>query len=294
MNIKVFTKSANDPRFEDMLRKFAKGTGADISSANQYEDCDVAVIFGSWKDRSDAHHVIKNDIVKKAKNFIVLETPVIGRGPVTNVMQDNWYRVGLNGFLADDGQYNNKNKDDSRWIEIKEKLGIRVEPYHSGDYIVVTLQVPGDASLRGIVIEQWAFNTVRTIRQVTKMPIYVRFPQVPKQWREDLLQAISSVKDVYFQTGTKENLLPTLKLAHCTVCYSSTMSVESLINGCPTIAVSPANFAYEIASHNISEIVEPLRPSREQWLHNLAYTTWHVDEIEKGLPWNHLKELIWY
>lgn len=292
MDIKVFLKSANDPRFAKMLEKFAKGANASISNSTHYEDCDVAVIFGSWKDRPDPHHVVKNDIVKKAKNYIVVETPVIGRGPVTNVMQDDWYRVGLNGFLADDGQFNNKNKDDSRWKEIKDKLNLTVEPYHTGDYIVVTLQVPGDASLRGIIIEQWALNTVRLIRQLTKKQIYVRFPQVPKQWRNDLLQKIQSIKDVYFQTGTKENLDPTLLLAHCTVCYSSTMSVDSLIKGCPTIAVSPANFAYDIAGHDVSEIVDPLRPPREQWLNNLAYTTWHVDEIEKGLPWNHLKELL--
>lgn len=298
MLIKIFNLSANDKRFADTLEKFAAGVNkvgddygdkAQVCNSSEYQDCDVAVFFGSWKPRTDLHHRVKNDIVHNAKHFIVLETPIIGRGPVTNVMQDDWYRIGLNGFLADDGEFNNKNRDASRWKLIQSKRNIELKPYHDGNFIVVTLQVPGDASMRGVSTEQWALESVEEIRKYTDMDIYVRFPQVPKTWREDILNKIKAKKNVVFQVGTKDNLIPTLDKAHCTVCFSSTMSVDSLINGCPTIAMSPANFAYELGSNSLSDIVNPKRPPREQWLNNLGYTTWHVDEIEQGLPWAHLR-----
>lgn len=297
MKVNIFTRSANDPRFEVMLRKFGEGVKAcgeevEFVTGLNYKECDVAVIFGSWKDRPHDHHVIKRDVVKRAKNFIVVETPIIGRGPVSNVMQDDWYRVGLNGFLADDGEFNNQDCDDARWKIFQHQRGIELKPYHSGEHIVIALQVPGDASMRGTSTERWAYESCLEIRKYTDMPIYVRFPQVPKEWNPVLLDAIANLdtQKVYFQTGTKENLIPTLDKAHCTVCFSSTMSVDSLINGCPTIAMSPANFAYDIASNKLSEIVDPKRPPREQWIHNLAYTTWFINEIQQGLPWLHLKE----
>jgi multimeric flavodoxin WrbA len=77
MKVNIFTRSANDPRFEVMLRQFGQGIQAcgeevQIVNSYNYQECDVAVIFGSWKDRPHDHHVVKRDVVKRAKNFIVL------------------------------------------------------------------------------------------------------------------------------------------------------------------------------------------------------------------------------
>lgn len=297
MKVGIFTKSANHPRFEKMLHKFAEGVKAsgdkvEIYTGDKYEKCDTAVIFGSWKDRPDAHHVVKNSVVKKAKNFIVCETPLIGRGPVANVMQDDWYRIGVNGFLADDGNFNNRNRPGDRWEKISDALKVDVQPYHSGSYIVVVLQVPGDASLRGQSIEKWAVDTCDWIRLYTDMPIVVRTPQVPKAFDMDLLGELEEIDGVQLQPGSKENLIPTLDGAWCTVTYSSGMGIDSLINGCPTIAMNQASFAYEISSNAIGEILDPECPDREQWLYDLSYAQWHVDEIKEGLPWRHLKEVL--
>ena len=114
MKVTIYGKSANHPRFEQTLMKFATGvidSGDDafLSYDEEYYDCDVAVIFGSWKDRDMTHHRVKRNIISKAKKFIVLETPIIGRGPVKDVMDDDWYRIGIGGFLADTGTFHNGN-----------------------------------------------------------------------------------------------------------------------------------------------------------------------------------------
>lgn len=290
MIVKVFTKSANDPRFVDTLHKFSEGVKASgdeckIVDHIQYEECDCAVFFGSWKDRPDAHHVVKNNIVKYANKFICLETPLLGRGPVTNVMQDDWYRIGVGGFLADTGNFNNKNRPSDRWEMISKRLGIGVKPYHDGDIILVTLQFPQDASLRGASIEKWALEQCSSIRATTDKPIVVRTPQVQKQFDVAVIEQIASIPGVMFQIGSKENLSPTLERASTVVTYSSGMGIDSLINGCATVASNPASFAYELCANTST-------PERDQWLADLAYAQWHIDEIQDGAPWRHLREVV--
>lgn len=299
MKVTIYGKSANHPRFEQILMKFATGViesgdEAFLSYDEQYYPCDVAVIFGSWKDRSDTHHRVKNEIIKKAKNFIVLETPLIGRGPVHNVMPDVWYRVGLNGFLNDTGNFNNKHKTWDRWDLIRKSLGVELKAYNDSNKdapIIVALQLPGDASLRGASIEDWAVHTVQAIRTQSDRKIIVRTPQLERQYKESLIK-VKDFPNVEFQTGTKDNLIPTLESAHCAVTYSSGLAIDALINGCPVVACSPSSFAYDICPNTVDMIDRIKKPNRDQWLFNLSYAQWHESEIERGLPWRHLKQLI--
>lgn len=291
MKISTFITSANNPRFESMLEDFSKAIGANIVTGKEYKECDVAVIFGSWKDRNNPWHVVKNNVVKNAKNFIVFETPLIGRGKVEDIMQDDWYRVGLNGFLANTGKFNNHNKPSDRWEKIQKELGVSLKPWkRSGDYIVLALQIPGDASLQGTDISFWARRRLLSIRCQTEMPIILRTPQLKRPY--DLKSITKGVRDVTVQEGTKENLVPTLDDAYCTVTYTSGMGVDSVMNGTPTIAYNPGNFAYDISTRFIDSINSIAYPDREQWINNLSYCQWNISEIQEGLPWEHLKEIL--
>ena len=298
MKVNIYAKSANHPRFEEMLMKFATGvldSGDDafFSYDDKYYDCDCAVIFGSWKDRPDTHHKVKNEIVKNAKNFIVVETPLIGRGPVSDVMGDNWYRVGLNGFLADTGNFNNKHKSKDRWDIVRKNLNVELKAYNDpGEYIIVVLQLPGDASLRGASIEKWCRNVCIDIRKHTNMPIIIRTPQLTREYNKKWLDEALKVPNVTLEKGTKDNMVPMLEKAHCAVTYSSGFGIDALIHGCPVIAMSPSSFAYEICDNTIDKITKPSRPNRDQLLFNLSYAQWHISEIENGYPWKHLRGLI--
>ena len=300
MKVTVYGKSANHPRFEQTLMKFATGvidSGDDafLSYDEEYYDCDVAVIFGSWKDRDMAHHRVKRDIVSKAKKFIVLETPIIGRGPVKDVMDDDWYRIGIGGFLADTGQFYCGNaKPSDRWDILRKHFNIKLPcyDYKKKDNIVVALQLPQDASLRGASIEKWCRDTCLAIRTQTDKPIIIRLPQLQRDWDVEPLEVARKLPNVEFQMGTADNLIPTLRNARCTVTYTSGLGVDSLLNGCPTVACNPGSFAYDVAPHTVDHIEEPECPSRDQWLYNLSYCQWHVSEIENGLPWRHLKQMI--
>ena len=297
MKIRVFFKSANDDSFNAPLNYMSKSISQDGFEVidvfdEEYQPCDLAIFFGSWKNREVSHHIIKRKIIKFSPNFIVIETPILGRGAVANIMQDNWYRIGLNGFLNHTGKFNNYNCKPNRWNKLKKHFQINLKPWRDKNNkgpIIIVLQLPGDASMCDIDVSRWAYFCVTEIRKITNRLIIIREPQIIRNF--NLVQC-QSFKDVIFQRGTFENKIKTLDEAWCTVTFSSGMGVESIINGCPTIAMHPASFAYEISSNNLSEIENPKMVNRDKWLYNLAYTTWSLDEIKEGKPWLHLKPLL--
>lgn len=298
MKVVVYTASANAPQFERDLLKFAEGVSLSgdavlVNSGTEYEDCDVAVFFGSWKNMKARHHKIKNEIVSKAKNFIVLETPLLGRQKVEEAMKDTWYRIGINGFLADTGNFNNTDCDDSRWEKVKSWFNIDLEPWNHkpNGPIVLALQLPTDASLRGACIEKWAYETILEIRRYTARPIIVRKPQLDRPFQSEYMEKIRKpMKNVLFQKGTFENLIPTLKAASCTVSYSSGFALDSLLHGCPAIACSPSSFAYELCQNEPSDVIDLRQVDRQQLFYNLSYAQWESSEIQQGLPWKHLRK----
>ncbi len=299
MRIRIYTESANHIRYGEMLRDFAIGVAGDSVSlwggnhidTNDVED--VAVIFGSWKDRDAPHHNIKRLVVERDIPFIVFETPIVGRQEVTDYFHDDWYRVGINGFLADDGLFQNHfSKDDSRWKKVQKELGVVKEPWrirHLEQPIIVALQLPGDASLRGTDISKWAVKTCLQIREHTERKIILRFPQLNRQFD---LRGILDISNIEGQAGTKENLIPTLKNAHCSVSYSSGLAVDSILAGCPVFVDSKASFAYDMAARDLSYIEDPLMLGRDQWLYNLCNCQWSIEEIKDGTVWKHLKKLL--
>jgi hypothetical protein len=300
--IGVFLNSANDERFVKILHDMHWGIEENGQSSfttyntRDIEHCDVAVIFGSWKDRNVPWHNCKRDIVESGKPFVCIETPLIGRGPVTDILKDEWFRIGVNGFLADTGRFYRENYayGPDRWDKISKQLNINLLPWkNNGDYVVIALQLPGDASLRGTDISKWAAHTAQELRNYTDRPIIVRTPQLDREFDKESILHIKSIKGVSVQQGTRENLFRTLDNAYATVTYSSGFAIDSVIRGTPTIAVDPGNFAYSLGNNKLSQIDNIIRSEdRTQWLFNLSYAQWSHDEIKNGEAWAHISKLL--
>ena len=299
MKVGVFLRSANHPRFEQALNFFKEGVEASGDKAvlydtHEFEPCDVAIFFGSWKSGDIPHHNLKREIVAEAQNFIVLETPLLGRQKVRQVMQDDWFRVGLNGFLADTGTFHRDAQyGPERWDKISEHLGLVLfEPNQRPEGpIIVALQLPGDASLRGTKIEDWCVQTCRDLRAVTERPVVVRLPQIERTW-DPILNSLTDLTAVSFQRGSFENLIPTLRNAYCTVTYTSGLAIDSLLNGCPTITMNAGNFGYAISPRSPEAVPEITCPDREHWVWNLSHCQWHLSELREGSPWRQLRNLL--
>lgn len=305
VNVGVFLNSANDDKFVKLLHSFSWGiaennyTSFTTYDDNDIENCDVAVIFGSWKDRDVPWHNCKRRVVESNKPFVCIETPLVGRGPVTDILNDEWFRIGVNGFLADTGRFYRENHaySSDRWNKISKELNVDLLPWKNqseqGDYIVVVLQLPGDASLRGRNISKWAVETTMELRQHTDRPIIVRTPQLDREFDKESILRIKSMKGVSLQQGTRQNLFNTLDNAYATVTYSSGFAVDSVIRGIPAIAMDSGNFAYSLGNNKLSQIENLSRSNdRNQWLYNLSYAQWSHEEIKSGDAWSHISKFL--
>lgn len=268
-----------------------------LDISNNFNSCDVAVFLGSWKSRDRPHHLLRTTIAENARCFVVIETPLLNRKMFEKNKQ---HRMGVNGYLNHAGTFFQQDCPADRF----EKLGISWPgwKFDPGGKIVVMLQLPGDASLRGINIYEWATHVVRQLRQHTDRPIVIRTH--PAHMIKDSdefhnfvsdLTVFQPVENVSFSIGKKVPLNLDLDSAYCTITYSSGSGIDSIINGIPTIATDPGNFAWEISTHYIDQVENIVTADAKtvlQWLYNLAYSQWSVEEIADGTAWAHLWPII--
>ena len=281
MRVVIYAASANHPKFETLLHDFGNAIATvedtvDVVYGEQItpwcrDGADLNIIWGSWKDRNTPWHEVKRAVVAEDTPFLVLETPVMGRKPVKDVMDDTWYRVGINGFLGDTGFHHTVGSPGDRYLKMSEELDIAYKPWKtSGGPIVICLQLPGDASLRGADISQWATMMAHEAKHYTDKQILIRTPQLPRQFD------FSGMPDgVLYQEGTAENLQSTMDHASCFVTYSSGVGTDAVINGTPTVAYNSASMVYGIV------------PNRIQWLETFTPTDRRLCVIVSGRKRNY-------
>ena len=301
MNVKIIYTGIDHPNHIKALDKFSVGVQkcGDIVEATYPTDNepDVYVIFGSWKDRDQPHHNAKREVVASGKPFVVIETPIFGRKPVKEYIQDDCFRVGLNGFLNNRGKFipDNFYPDDSRLKMMAERLKVNIQPMRvpNKNMILLALQLPGDASLEGTDINTWFKGWIEALNGVTLQKV-CRFPQLPRDYDRDILNYAED-NGWLFQEGTWSNLEHSLMHAKFTISYSSGFGVDSLIAGTPCIVDSDASFAYELShkgKKNLHSIYTPTDILREQWLSRLSYHQWFIEEMESGECWKHIKSML--
>jgi hypothetical protein len=310
MQVKTFLETAGNFEERDILKKFYQGLLVDqtvIPFANQtvnakislelnYSACEVAVLYGSWKPRDRDHHVVRNSIVNEAQAFVVIETALLTR----KVFEENqYYRIGVNGFLNNSGTFTNNEIDDTRF----NQLGLSWPNWQNNPdgYILLMLQLPGDASLRGIDMYEWCKFAIKQIRKVSDRPIRIRSHPLYKSKENDDFQkfvfelAMNSTSNIMFSQGSEISLADDLMHAYCTVGYSTGSSIDSILCGIPAVACDPGNFAYEVSTNFLDSIEDLKQPDQSvimPWLYKLAYSQWTLEEMANGQAWKHIKPLI--
>lgn len=73
------------------------------------------------------------------------------------------------------------------------------------------------------------------------------------------------------------------------ITLNSSVAVEAVLQGVPTVTMDEASMAWDVTSHNPHDTY---MPPRKPWLQWLAWTQWHYDEIAAGEPIRHLFERI--
>lgn len=302
MKIAVAKGSAHKQIYKSKLESFAAGITRCGDSVQWNDDpkqnqCDAAVIYGSYKAyRGSGHHKIKTSIAKSFDNFVQLETPVIGRSAKS--IDHDYFRVGVNGFLWDEGKWGHEYIDHDRYKTVWKNLGYDIDQQWQtqGEHILILLQNPGDASLRGTDIFDWCYGAIDQIKKHTDRPIVVRPHPLPRKG----FTAFANTIAMYDNVTMVENVLPNnlrpleldFKNCYCAVSFASGSAVDAVLAGVPSLTNDPGNMAWEVSTHDFKDIENRYLGDRVAWMQKVAMCQWSVKEFESGSCWQHVKKSI--
>lgn len=175
---------------------------------------------------------------------------------------------GLNG-RAD---FRNESSPPDRW----NKHGVDIHPWkHDGDYYLIMGQVNGDMSIHGVNIENWYASIYEELKSRTQKPVYFR-PHPLSRASHASLPTLDGELDIQ------------LRRACGVATYNSNSGVDAALAGVPVMAQDEGSMVWDISAHSISELMEFNYPDRAQWVYNLAYTQWTLEEMSDGTAWKHL------
>ncbi len=233
---------------------------------------DVAVIWSQlWSGKMKPNHSVWKEYRNSGRTVIVVEVGMIQRGYT--------WKIGINGDYSPvyTGQENDR----------QQSLGVELYPWQtSGDHIVIACQ-RSDSQLwkNRPDTEHWVHNVCTQLREYTDRPIEIR-----SHPRQPVLHPHAVKPNKLSGTYDSYDFKNCLANAWAVINVNSNPGVESIINGIPGF-VCTSSLAYPVGNDIdfLHDIENPLRPDRQQWVQDLCYTEWTVNEIKTGLPFEYLR-----
>lgn len=236
------------------------GIAAEVQHCHQYQPSDLAVFWGARPVQ-----------IMTAQRKAGLDYLIVERG---YVRREEYVSLGFNG-LNGQADFLNADSPPDRWL----KLGVEMKSWKlGGDYILLCGQIPGDASLHGIPVQQEYTRLAIELANMHRRPVY---------WRPHPLRATRLRVPLEAHTGPLDEALAG---AWCIVTLSSNVAVDATLSGTPAITMDARSMAYPITRHDLMYSLIPWRPDRRQWAYNLAYAQWNMDEVASGEAWAHLRQ----
>jgi hypothetical protein len=253
-----------------VFEAFAQGVKENGHSVEYHNDsADVAVIWSQlWAGRMAPNQQVWNQYRDSGRNVIILEVGAIARG-VT-------WRVLLNGQQ----EFLTVGNDSSR----AERLNLQVAPWkRNGTQIVIACQRADSNQWAGQPsLQEWLDITIGQIKQYSRKQIIIRpHPRYPLSYNAYGAEIVRGFK----VAGTYDdyNFDEALSNAWAVVNWNSNPGVQSVIAGVPAF-VGGSSLAAMVGNTSLAMIERPYRPDRTQWINDLAWTEWTVEEITQGLP----------
>jgi hypothetical protein len=165
-----------------------------------------------------------------------------------------------------------------------------------GDHILVCLQRNGGWSMGSLDVQDWAIQTINTLRQHADRPIVIRAHPGDKASREYLDPRSPKCKIKFSKAvrlSTNANLIDDLRNCWAAVNYNSSPVVGAAIEGIPIFVMDPIKSqCRDVANTDLAQIETPQMPDRQPWVERLAMFHWNFDELKSGECWTHMRKFI--
>ena len=235
---------------------------------------DIDVIWSVlWYGRMAPNKDIWDKAKAAGKNIIVLEVGGLNRGTT--------WKVGLNGINRD-AYFGRLHNNSSR----ADALGLFLKPWKdnkNGPIIIACQHSLSQQWRHQKKPASWVFDTINEIRKYTDKQIIIR-PH-PRCRVDGIEYEFKNVKIQYpiRIPNSYDDFDFEIDHAYAVVNWSSNPATKAIMEGIPAF-VGPSSLAYDVGNINLKDISNPKKPDRQQWLNDLAYTEWTVEEISKGIP----------
>lgn len=215
---------------------------------------DVAVMYG-WGKRS---------IYQQYPNYVYGDLAYWGR-------DRDYYRLGVNGWSPE--RYVSAGLPNTRL----QALGLQVKPWNdSGTQIIVAGSTAKACRDHGMGYMDWETRVCRELQARGLQVVYRPKPN------DKMAKPISGIP--YDTRPISE----ALRDAKAWVTHHSNSAIDALLAGVPVHCETGAAAAFSVP---LDQIVEPPRmDGREQFLADVAWLQWSLDEMRSGACWAHLKE----
>jgi len=244
-------------------------------------NADVAVIWSVlWNGRMKENQAVWDYFKNKNKPIIVLEIGGLNRGFL--------WKIGINGVNGS-AYFGPSNNDDQR----RKQLGIKLKPWKQGKDIVICCQHTMSQQWENMPpIDQWLHRVILDIRKRSNRRIIVRsHPRLNQHYEENHINIISQTPQKIPGTYDSYDFENALQSAWAVVNWNSNPASQAVINGVPAF-VGPNSLAAPVGNLNLADIENPQMPDREQWLNDLVYNEWSLDEISQGIPLDRLSQAL--
>ncbi len=268
---------------------------------HNYRPSDVAVIQG-WIAPgipTSKHIMLRNTVIQqqlRLKKYVVgVDSNLFLYANTEN--PKHYLRYSFNGIFPNTGIYCDSIIDPTRWKKISKDLNISLKDYRTkGDHVLILLQRNGGWSMGGIDVQDWAIQTIDTIRKYTDRPIIIRPHPGDKDAMNYLNPRMPRCKIKFSKRVTlsyNKNLTDDLEDCWAAVNYNSSPVVGAAIEGVPIFVTDPSRSqCAEIANTDLSQIENPQLLDRQSWVERLSMFHWNFDELKSGECWQHMKKFI--
>lgn len=239
---------------------------------------DVAVIWSVlWEGRMRRNLDVWRHYRSLNRPVVVLEVGGLFRGRT--------WRIGINGVNRQ-GLITQDYMPADRYLQ----MGIKMDAWKgNGEHIVIATQRQNSQQWSGMpATGEWVRQTVNELRKYSQRPILIRWH--PRE-RLDIdylgpdvrIQHPVRLSDTYDSYDFRDSL----KDAWAVVNWNSNPGVEAVLAGVPAF-VGSSSLAAPVGNLDLANIESPLMPERQQWINDVSYTEWTLEEIASGVPLNHM------
>ena len=265
----------------------------------------MAAMFGYGGDKQ-MHHTkgrrreLADNCREKKIPLITFDGGLLSSFGNVSTSSEHHFRVSLYTPM-NDGDFLSDNSPSDRWDMLVKKFNVKYEPWRNSnqaDPIIFVLQPKDNWSMNELDPIDWFNNVYNKLRPMTDRKFIVRpHPNNVSNILERKKELPNDVEIQYTQkhfVGDEKKFYrfhfqEAIAKAHAVVTHNSTASVDSCIRGIPTFCTSDLALCWDVCNKDLADIETPKTPDRTQWVNDLGYKLWSIDEIRNGTVYKRFK-----